>query len=563
MPIAARLRGGFTLPMEPDRIAAEAMSRLAQGLPALPMLLAARERHPAHAGLALAVADALHHERRLTEAVEAYAEAQRLNPTSADAWYGAGCANLSLKAAGAAASCLARAAALAPYSGRAQYNLGKALFELGEAEAAVAAFLNAERLEPELTEMARASIAAVIPGCSAADHAAVLQHRRRWADGLPIEAAAPSLKPVRRAPGRRLRIGYLSAFFGDANWMKPVFALINRHDRARFDVVMLSDGAPPSADSGYVDHAADVVAEVRGVPNHTVAGIVRELDIDVLVDLNGYSHQQRLGLLALRPALHVVAWFNMFATSGVTAVDWLVGDDAVIRPDEERFYTERIYRIPGSYLAFEVRYPVPDVAPPPCTARSGLVFGCLGSQYKLTDQVLAAWARILQQAPAVRLFLKNGGLSDASVQQHLLGRLQRHGIEPGRVTMQGRSPHFAFLDAYREVDIALDTFPYNGGTTTTEALWQGVPVLTFDGDRWASRTSTSLLRAAGLSEWVMADADAYVARAVALANDPATPSMLAALRAGMRDRLLRSPACDADGLCRAMEAFYRRLCEGR
>lgn len=548
--------------MEPDRIVAEALSRLAQGQSALPMLRAARERHPAHARLALAAADALHHERRLPEAVEAYTEAQRLNPSSADAWYGAGCANLTLKAAGAAASCLARAVALAPHSGRARYNLGKALFELGEVEAAVAAFIEAERLEPNLTEMVRASIATVIPGCSAADHATVLHHRRRWAEGLPAEAKAPPLETMRREPGQRLRIGYLSAFFGDANWMKPVFALINRHDRARFDVVMLSDGAPPHAGRFYIDHDTDIVAEIRGVPNAQAAGIVRNLGIDVLVDLNGYSYQQRFGLLALRPAPHTVAWFNMFATSGLSAMEWLVGDDAVIRPDEERFYTERIHRLPGSYLAFEVRYPVPGVAPPPCATGPGLTFGCLGSQYKLTDEVLAAWVRILHQAPSVRLFLKNRALSDASVRDHLMGRLQRIGIEPGRVTLQGRSPHFAFLDAYRHVDIALDTFPYNGGTTTTEALWQGVPVLTFDGDRWASRTSTSLLRAAGLAEWVTADQDAYVARAVALAHDPATPSMLAALRAGMRQRLLDSAACDADGLCRAMEAFYLRLCEG-
>ncbi len=259
-----------------------------------------------------------------------------------------------------------------------------------------------------------------------------------------------------------------------------------------------------------------------------------------------------------RPAPHIVGWFNMFATTGLGAVDWLVGDARVIRDDEVPFYTERIHRVPGTYLAFEVLYDVPDVAPPPCTADgAGITFGCLGSHYKLTDQVLAAWARILLGAPDTSLFLKNAALDDESVRHDLMERFRSVGIAAARVTLQGRSPHFGFLDAYRHVDIALDTFPYNGGTTTTEAVWQGVPVLSFDGDRWASRTSKSLLLAAGLRDWVLPDVAACVDRAITLATDPATPAMLAVLRRDMRARLRESAACDAAGLCAAMEDFYR------
>jgi predicted O-linked N-acetylglucosamine transferase (SPINDLY family) len=177
----------------------------------------------------------------------------------------------------------------------------------------------------------------------------------------------------------------------------------------------------------------------------------------------------------------------------------------------------------------------------------------------LTDAVLGAWAQILLGAPGTRLFLKNATLDDVSVRDDLMSRLVGRGIAAERVTLQGRSPHFDFLDAYRHVDIALDTFPYNGGTTTTEALWQGVPVLTFDGDRWASRTSASLLHAAGLADWVLADLRGTIDRAILLGSDPATPAMLATLRQGMRNRLLASAACDADGLCRAMESFYRAV----
>jgi protein O-GlcNAc transferase len=210
-------------------------------------------------------------------------------------------------------------------------------------------------------------------------------------------------------------------------------------------------------------------------------------------------------------------------------------------------------------LAFEVAYPVPNVAPSPCVANGHITFGCLGSQYKITDGVIAAWAAILRRAPASRLYLRNGELSDESSRAALLARFAKAGVESTRIDMDGRAAHFDFLASYARVDIALDTFPYNGGTTTTEALWQGVPVLAFDGDRWASRTSKSLLVAAGLHDWCLADETAYVDRAVALALDPTTPDTLAAMRASMRAHLTASPVCDCERLCRALEDIYRRI----
>jgi predicted O-linked N-acetylglucosamine transferase (SPINDLY family) len=536
--------------------------RLAKGADgeALTALAEAVVRFPDDPGLAVRHADALQLGGQLTVAAAEYRRALLLDPAAADGWNGLGCAELARGAYGEAVRCLRQALALQPEWLDARFNLGKALFELGEVDAAVDCYRAIADAGPSaLTDKALATIACIIPGAPAADNAAVLRSRRSWARTL---AKALGSRGRRRAPaaaGRKLRVGYLSAFFGDRNWMKPVWAAVNHHDRTRFEIHFFFDAKAPDADVGYREFAEDYVHEVGRAPNDGLADYIARCGIDILVDLNGYSHPSRLDLFMRRPAPVIVGWFNMFATTGIDAFDYIIGDDAVIPPAEERFYSERVLRVPGSYLAFNVLYPVPEVTPPPVLATGSLTFGCFCSQYKITDETIAAFAAILRDAPQARLLLKNRTLADESSRRAVQARFARHGIAAERVLMEGPAEHFAFLAAYARVDIALDAFPYSGGTTTMEALWQGVPVLTFDGDRWAGRTSRSILLAAGLDAWCLADRDAFVARAIALARSPTTPAELAVLRAAMRDRLARTPACDGVALCRGLEGLYEQI----
>jgi predicted O-linked N-acetylglucosamine transferase (SPINDLY family) len=202
---------------------------------------------------------------------------------------------------------------------------------------------------------------------------------------------------------------------------------------------------------------------------------------------------------------------------------------------------------------------VPDVVDPPVLAAGDLTFGCLASQYKITPQVIEAWSEILNRSPGTRLFLKNSTLGREANREFLFRRFERHGVRRERIELDGPSEHYQFLAAYSRIDVALDTFPYNGGTTTSEALWQGVPVLTFRGDRWAARTSASILREGDLGEFVGADLRDYVERAVALALAPDSPSRLTDLRRNMRSQLAQSPLCDTAALARHMEGLYVRI----
>jgi predicted O-linked N-acetylglucosamine transferase (SPINDLY family) len=499
-------------------------------------------------------ADELHLAGHYAPAVEEYRRALAGDDSLLAAWYGLGCASLKQRAYGEAATALRRAVLLCPDAHGARCSLAEALFQLGEVDGAVAEYqFAASSADPKIRAVALAGIALIAPGAAACDNRAILAARRNWVDSQGYAARVE--RP--RSSSEKLRIGYLSRFFGAPNWMKFVWGVINYHDRDKFEIHLISDGDDPSAESGYIDHADDRIWQVAGLPNEQLARHVADAGLDVLIDLNGYSDQSRLLLFRHRPARLQISWMGMYGTTGVPETDYLVGDAAVIPPEEEQFYCEPVVRVPGSYLAFRVSYPVPEVAPPPCLATRHVTFGCLSSAYKLSEPTVAAFARILHGSPASRMLLCNRTLADASNRAALLERFGRHGIGAERLTLEGGAAHFDFLRNYDRVDIALDTFPYNGGTTTAEALWQGVPMLSFNGDRWASRTSRSLLLAGGLDEFVAADQAGVEAAAIALANAADIPGRLAALRATMRDRLCVSAACDVAGLCRALEALYR------
>jgi predicted O-linked N-acetylglucosamine transferase (SPINDLY family) len=505
-------------------------------------------------------ADALHLAGDIDGAAAAYRRLIAVDPGNVAAWYGLGGARLRSGAFGEAGDALRHAVRLQPGHAGAWGFLAEALFKLGEVEGAIEAYRRAAA-DPSMRAVAEENVAVIIPGSAAAGNAAVLAARRDHGRRLAAGVSAVE-RPPRPPSDGKLRVGYVSAFFDKANWMKPVFGVINHHDRDRFEVHMISLGGDPSAAAGYRDHANDVIWQVGSCDDRQIADLLAAAGIDVLVDLNGYSAQKWLRLYLRRPAPVQFGWFNSFATSGLDCFDGIFGDATAIPVVEEDFYTERALRVHGTYIAFEVLYPVPDVAPPPCSRNDGqLTFGSLASAYKLNDLTLDIWARVLRAAPASRLLVGAPELADPSNREHIGARFAHRGVALERIDLEGGAAHFDFLRRYGRIDVALDTFPYNGGTTTTEALWQGVPVLTYAGDRWVARTSASLLHAAGLDAWVARDEQDFLTKANALARDPATPNRLTALRAGMRARLGASAACDTAGLCRQLEQIYRQSME--
>lgn len=496
------------------------------------------------------------------EALAAYRESLLCDSTQARVWYAAGASETALKLFAEATVSFRKALRIEPDWPEAKHNLARAYFQLGLIDEALSFFRDAATCNnPELS---RQAIAVIIPGSPAADNRVILRERQRWADHHP--AVLHQLPVLHKAPGNipassgKLRIGYLSAFFGNDNWMKPVWGLIDQHDRGRFEIHLFSDTA--AAGIGHPQNASDYFHDIGGLSNEAAASLIEACGIELLVDLNGYSTPGRLPVIAAHPARVVVAWFNMYATSGTGSYDYLIGDSEVIPSAEEPYYCERIVRVPGSYLTFNVHYPVPEVADPPALKGNPVTFGCLASQYKTNPDVIRIWCDILKAVPDSRLVLRNSVLSSPGNCRFVQKLFANHGVAPDRVVMLGGTDHFRFLQTYNEIDIALDTFPYNGGTTTTEALWQGVPVVTFWGDRWASRTSASLLRAAGLNDFVADSVEGYVALAARLGNGGTIRGYLSELRRNMRAKLRESPVCATRTFARNMERLYLEMASG-
>jgi predicted O-linked N-acetylglucosamine transferase (SPINDLY family) len=301
--------------------------------------------------------------------------------------------------------------------------------------------------------------------------------------------------------------------------------------------------------------------DVAAFSDAQLAEQIREDGIDILIDLAGHTSDSRLLAFARRPAPVQVTYLGYPDTTGMTGMDWRISDDTCDPPGEsDARHTEKLARPADCFLCYRAPAMLPEVTPPPAREAGLVTFGSFNTAAKLNGELARIWARILQNVPGSRLLIKSRGLGDAGTAAHVRSLLASHGIDAERVELVEQHPDVvSHLQSYARMDIALDTFPYNGTTTTCEALIMGVPVVTARGDRHAGRVGATLLRTVGREEWVAKTEDEYVEIATRLASDiPA----LAAERQEQRARVSASALCDEIGFTRRLEAAYRRMWKG-
>lgn len=303
--------------------------------------------------------------------------------------------------------------------------------------------------------------------------------------------------------------------------------------------------------------------EVMDWSDAQLAARIRDDCIDVLVDLSGHTTGNRLGVFACKPAPLQVSWLGYFGTTGLPCMDAVIADPHCVPEHEAQWFTEAVWRLPYTRFSFTPPTDAPAVAELPARQRGQCCFGSFQDDAHINDTVLAAWARIGQAAPDARWRVQSRHLEpDTKEQQALLARMVAVGMNPARITFVGGLPYQAYLAAYGEVDVVLDTFPYPGGTKTADALWMGVPTLTLAQPGMLGRQGQQIMTAAGLGEWVTKSIDDYVVRAVQLAQSTSWPA-LAEQRAKMRASVTQSPLFDSERFARDWVSLIQSMWKAR
>ncbi len=388
----------------------------------------------------------------------------------------------------------------------------------------------------------------------------VYREHTRWAEqccgaaGEPWRCFDNDLQPE-----RRLRIGYVSRDFYShpvAFFIEPLLTL---HDRRVVDVYIYSNVDREDSVTVQLRQRPCAWRDINGVNDPNVCRLIREDRIDILVDLGGHTRSNRLPVFAKRPAPVQVTWLGYANTTGLPTIDYRITDAVADPPGlTESYHSERLFRLPGSFICYHPPLDPPDLSPLPMLDRGKASFVAFNNFAKLNAHLLLLWAKILHKAPDSTLTLKDRALAlDPDFRAEILDRFAELGITAERLILRDRTDTVhAHLEAFAEGDIALDSFPYSGTTTTCEALWMGVPVVTRAGATHASRVSASLLTSVGVPELIAENDEDYVAIAVTLAN---APERMEKYRRELRGMMLSSSLMDLQGFALRMEEAYRRM----
>jgi predicted O-linked N-acetylglucosamine transferase (SPINDLY family) len=522
------------------------------------------------------------------QALANYRQAIQLRPDYPDPWNNAGTVLLDQGKPGEAVSHLRQALSLRPHYPEAYNNLGNAFKEQSQLDEAEANYREAVRLRPayadalynlaltlevqgrvEESVVAHRQAIALQPD-NARFHSGLLlplhylaevppqelfEEHRRWAErhASPLTAAAPT-PPNGRDPERPLRVGYVSPDLHEhpvALFLEPV---LNFLDRSHFQVTCYSGVARPDAMTDRLRGRADAWRDTVGLADADLAELIRADQIDILVDLAGHTAGRRLLAFARKPAPVQVTHFGYPNTTGLAAMDHRVTDPYADPPGQtEAFHTEELIRLPEVAWCYQPS-PAPEVGPLPAVAAGRLTFGSLNKLAKVSPQSIALWARLLRAVPDAHLLLLTGVGSQTD--QRLREQFRSHGIDGERLHLLGRLPRDRYLEVYQRIDIVLDPFPYNGGVTTCDALWMGVPVITLSGNAYVSRQGVSLLSNVGLRDWIAETPEDYVALAVRWAKDL---EGLGRLRSGLRQRMRLSPLGDGERFTQRLGEAYRLM----
>lgn len=491
---------------------------------------------------------------RVDEAIAASAAAIRLNPNSAEAH---ATMALALKRKGLlddAMNACARAISLAPDLAEPHNTMGNILKDMGRIPQAITSYQRAVQQSPSEPAI-HSNLLYTLYFDSHCTQADLFAQHQIWSGKF----AAPLKSLIRphendRDPNRRLRVGYVSPDFCTHAVGRFMLPLLANHDHKSFEIFCYASVDSPDNLTARIQSYADHWRDIRPLTNEEAADLIRKDRIDILIDLSMHMAGNRMPLFARKPAPVQATYLAYPGTTGLGTIDYRITDPHLDPPDSsDANYTERSLRLSQSYWCYEPPIDSPPANPLPASTNNFITFGCLNNFCKITDPTLEAWIKLLTRVPNSRLILH---AAQGSHRKRILDQFTQNSIAPDRITFVQRLALQDYLTKYHNIDIALDPFPYVGGTTTCDALWMGVPVITLRGQTAIARGGVSILANAGLAELIANSPDQYIQIAADLAGDF---PRLTHLRSTIRDQLRASPLMDASRFARDMEAAYRRI----
>jgi predicted O-linked N-acetylglucosamine transferase (SPINDLY family) len=507
--------------------------------------------------------NALQKKKAFGDAIRSYQSALKYDPNYYKAYNNLGSAYQQNGELSRAIDCYRMALQLKPDFADAHNNSGNAWVDMGKIPQASESYRKALIFDPSFA-VARSNLLLTLNYESIYDPLSRFRSARAWWQhhGLPAFKFANHKNSVET--NRRLKIGYISPDFRQHSVSYFLLPLIRHHNRQFVEVFCYSDVKSSDDVTGEIMHLTDQWRPVCGLSDETVAEQVRKDGIDILVDLAGHTAENRLLVFARKPAPVQITWLGYPNTTGMPVMDYRLTDEIADPPGEaDQYHSETLIRLPDGFLCYSPPDDAPDVSGLPARQTGRITFGSFNNLPKINEAVIALWSRLLLQIPQSDLLLKSKQFADAHVRQRYLDLFTSHGIEAERITLLQRvSSTAGHLAIYDRVDIGLDPFPYNGTTTTCEALWMGVPVISLRGDRHAGRVGASILTHVSLQELVAADEDQYIRVGIKLAREL---DELEGLRKSLRARMQASVLCDGRAFARTMEntlgMFWKTWCQ--
>jgi protein O-GlcNAc transferase len=516
----------------------------------------ATEIDPGKARAWMALGSAQRRNGDCATAARSYLRADDVDPSTTNGLAAAAAALADAAELPAAIELLDRAIHREPGNASLRWARGSNLSNLGDHAAALRSMREALAQDPGDAAGHSALLLEMQYDTRASSRADLARAHLEWADRhLRGVRAAARNPPAPRAGEPRLRIGYVSPRFGSGPLASLFLPVLEAHDRSRFHVTLYSAHAHDDDVAPRMRRAADAWRDLPADDDAAAAAIAAD-GLDLLVDLAGHAPGHRLAVLARRPAPVQATWLDYFDTTGVAAIDYVLSDPVHTPAAEAAHFRERIVWLPHCRFVYRpVVAPVLTVAPSRATGR--VTFGSFNRHAKITDEVLAVWKSVLDAVPGSRLQLRASAYRGTGTVAWLRDRWAAAGLPVDRIDFRPFVPLADAIAAYRDIDVALDTFPYNGGVTTCDALSMGVPVIAVTGDRMIARQSAALLRAADREEWIADTPDAYVALAVRVARSVAAGAAREALFRAFPGTAL----CRATEFVAALERAYRVMIE--